>query len=136
MNNKKFLDKMRKLIGKTGFVSDREHALYGIHKCFDIIIRNGMLSNNNKFTLFEDETCLKLYRIIPPVMDIKFFFARYKRIWSQEHKCWFNFKYEKIDNDIKIEFEMDNISKPERIFRKEERMEDTLKEFGLNKWNK
>ncbi len=136
MNNSLFLKEMRDIIGKTGFVSDREHALYGIHKCFDVIIKRGLLSYNNKFTLSEDETVLKLYRIIPPVMDIKFFFRRYDKIWSQEHKCWFNFKFERTESDIKIEFEMDNISPPEKIYIKEKSTPEMLKEYGLNKWKK
>lgn len=129
------ITKVRNLVGKTGFLSDREHALYSIHKCFDVIIHNGLLFNDS-FTLQEDETILRINRVIPPVMPIEYFFRKYDKMWSQEHKCWFLFEYSKQRNDIIIKFTIDRITKPERVFKKEHSTPELLKEFGLNKYKK
>lgn len=136
MSQQIFLEKTRDLIGNTIFTnknSDADHALYAIHKCFDTLI-NYRLLKNDEFTLDCNETMLKLYRIIPPVMPIEFLFRKYDKLWSQEHKCWFHFDYHKREQNIVIKFTIDRVTPPERVFVKEEGIKDVLKDFGLNKW--
>lgn len=130
--NMKYLQKTRDLIGKTGFKNDDYHLLYSLHKSFDVIISQGLLTND-KFSITCDETMLRVYRIIPPLKTVNAIYDYDFSLWSQEHKVWFDISYSKNGQDITLLFKI-NRNKAPKKYVKEVSQPETLKEFGLNKW--